>query len=218
MQADKEALQTAMMARLSEDIAQASVQTKEKRDRLKSARRACQETAAAIQAKVEACANSVDVAVPMHGTLCSHRNCSSTVDQARGHPFLIHGNAKSQARHAGHFRVTVWKQNKLKRSTCESSHESGAGSVVPLHAGCDPRCQGSRNGGTESERADRDGLSTTRTEGRVGCRRTKTPQHLADEEKKDHTYPVAPLTVAQQEHDAQNVRQEEHDVDHMTKQ
>ena len=40
-------------------------------------------------------------------TLCSHRNCSSTVDQARGHPFLIHGNAKGQARHAVHFSVTV---------------------------------------------------------------------------------------------------------------
>ena len=78
---------------------------------MESARRACQETAAAIQSKVEACANSVDVAVPMHshsgGTLCSHRNCSSTVDQVRGHPFFIHGNAKGEVRHAGHFRVTV---------------------------------------------------------------------------------------------------------------
>ena len=54
------------MTRLSEEVAQGSMQTKEKRDRLESARRACQETAAAIQAKVEACANSVDVAVPMH--------------------------------------------------------------------------------------------------------------------------------------------------------
>ena len=40
-------------------------------------------------------------------TLCSHRTWSSTADQARGHPFLIHGNAKGQARHAGHFSVTV---------------------------------------------------------------------------------------------------------------
>ena len=48
------------------------MQTKEKRDRLESARRACQETAAAIQAKVEACANSVDVAVPMHSTAVKH--------------------------------------------------------------------------------------------------------------------------------------------------
>ena len=43
-------------------------------------------------------------------------------------------------------------------------------------------------------------------------------QHLADAEKKDHNYTVAPLTVVQQEHDAQKVRQEERDVDHMTKQ
>ena len=41
---------------------------------------------------------------------------------------------------------------------------------------------------------------------------------MADAEKKDHNYPVAPLTVVQQEHDAQKVLQEEHDVDHMTKQ
>ena len=91
------------MDRLSEEVAQASVQTKEKRDRLESARRACQETATAMQAKVEARANSVNVAVAVH------------------------------------------------------------------HAGCDPRCQGSRNVGTESERADRDGHSTTRTEGRVAA-------------------------------------------------
>ena len=78
------------MDRLSEEVAQASVQTKDKRDRLKSARRVCQETAAAVQAKVEACANRVDVAV-----------------STRGHPFLIHGNAKGQARHAGHFSDAV---------------------------------------------------------------------------------------------------------------
>ena len=46
----------------------------------------------------------------------------------------------------------------------------------------------------------------------------KTPQYLADAEKKDHNYSFAPLTVGQQEHEAQKVHQEEHDVDHMTKQ
>ena len=46
----------------------------------------------------------------------------------------------------------------------------------------------------------------------------KTPQYLGDAEKKDHNYPLAPLTVGQQEHETQKVHQEEHDVDHMTKQ
>ena len=117
-------MQTAVMDRLSEEVAQASVQTKEKRDRLESARRACQETATAIQAKVEACANSVNVAVAVHRAVVEHFAATE---------------------------VAAVQLNKHKQSTCESSHESGAGSVVSPHAGCDPRCQGSRNGGTESE-------------------------------------------------------------------
>ena len=119
-QADKETVQTAVMDRLSEEVAQASVQAGGKRDRLESARRACQETATAIQAKVEACGNSVNVAVAVHRAVVEH------------------------------FAFAV-QLNKHKQSTCESSHESGAGSVVSPHAGCDPRCHGSRNGGTDSE-------------------------------------------------------------------
>jgi len=71
-QADKEAEQNALMARLSEEISQAAMQTKEKRTRLESARRARQETAAAIQANVEACANSVAVAAAVHRGAVEH--------------------------------------------------------------------------------------------------------------------------------------------------
>ena len=208
-EANKEAVQTAVMTRLSEEVAQASMQTKEKHDRLESARRACQETAAAIQANVEACANSVDVAVPMHSTAVEH----FAATEIAAVQLIKHVTAMPKVKRD----TQVISVPQLEAEQASDQHESGAGSVVPLHAGCDPRCQSSRNGGTESERADRDGHSTTRTEGRIGCRRTKTPQHLLDAEKKDHNYLVATLTVVQQEHDAQKVRQEEHDVDHMTK-
>ena len=121
------------MTRLSEDISQASVQTTEKRDRLESARRACQETAAAIQAKMEACANSVDVAVPMHSTAVKHFAATeiAAVQLIKHveHPFLIHGNAKGQARHADHFSVTVGSRKSSSDQTCESSHESGGASA-----------------------------------------------------------------------------------------
>ena len=97
-QADKETVQTAVIDRLSEEVAQASVQTKEKRDRLESARRACQETATAIQANVEACANSVNVAVAVHRAVVEHFAATE---------------------------VAAVQLNKHKRSTCESGHESG---------------------------------------------------------------------------------------------
>ena len=68
----RDGVQTAVMARLSEEIAQAAVQTKEKRDRLELARRARRETAAAIQANVDACANSVNIAVAVHSAAVEH--------------------------------------------------------------------------------------------------------------------------------------------------
>ena len=125
---------------------------------MESARRACQETAAAIQPKVEACANSVDVAVPMHSTAVEHFTVTeiAAVQLSTWTPVPHSRQCQRSSASRGSFPCHSWKQNKLKRSTCESSHESGAGSVVPLHAGCDPRCQGSRNGGTESERALRE--------------------------------------------------------------
>ena len=51
-----------MMARLSEEIIQAAQQTKEKRSRLEKARRAREETAAAVQANIDACMDAFALA------------------------------------------------------------------------------------------------------------------------------------------------------------
>ena len=101
-------MQTVVMTRLSENISQASVQTSRRSAIVWNRCEEFDKRAAAIQVKVEECAKSVDVAVPMHSTAVKHFAATEiAADQARGHAFLLHGNAKGQARHAGHFSATV---------------------------------------------------------------------------------------------------------------
>jgi len=80
-QADKEAEQTAVMARLSEEIIQAAQQTKEKRSRLETARRAREETAAAVQANIDACMDAFALASAVHTAAVEHHTAMKAAVQ-----------------------------------------------------------------------------------------------------------------------------------------
>ena len=168
------------MTRLSEEVAQASMQTKEKRDRLESARRACQETAAAIQAKVEACANSVDVAVPMHSTAVEH----FAATEIAAVQLIKHVDTRS----------SFTAMPKVKRDTRIISESLCAVFALEVTAPLTP----SRSTPSSS-------MKTKRRKDNSRKERPKNGAELRSGRKLKKS-------------GEQKVRQEEHDVDHMTKQ
>ena len=69
------------MARLSEEIIQAAQQTKEKRSRLETARRAREETAAAVQANIDACMDAFALASAVHTAAVEHHTAMKAAVQ-----------------------------------------------------------------------------------------------------------------------------------------
>ena len=69
------------MARLSEEIIQVAQQTKEKRSRLETDRRAREETAAAVQANIDACIDAFALASVVHTAAVEHHTAMKAAVQ-----------------------------------------------------------------------------------------------------------------------------------------